>query len=497
MKTRTICLSMLFSLLLISGSALGAGRLPEEEIVEHNIPSHPLNLNFESRDWSVPSAQQYRHILNNGLRSYIAVDSTLPIVEITAYINYSSLNDPEGKEGLGTLMSRLLRLGGTEEISADSLNEFLDLMAINFSFSQSESHITFKGTFLSEYQDTALSIMEQMFFHPAFEEERVEREKRLIRESLRHRFVNPAPALNAAFQKQQYTGSNASRMTTASSIENISREDLKSLHDKVFKTDNIVLSVAGKIDKGKTIAKLESIFPQAEQTTSLTPFDNIEIRPETKALIVHRPINQAYVRMALPLFKRPHPDYYSVSLLNMILGGGGFTSRLGTKIRSDAGLTYSIHSRAESNYLYPGTLFIEFNTRKETLPLAIDLIYEEIERIIMEGVTEEELQSAKTALLAQLPSMFRSAGDITSTYAWNEMYSRSQDHFVLYPEEINKLTVEDINNVARKYLNPDNFTYTIIADSTILNRLPESKRFDLSGIENKKFISINEIETLP
>jgi len=142
-------------------------------------------------------------------------------------------------------------------------------------------------------------------------------------------------------------------------------------------------------------------------TPHAAPLDEIAVTPHTRALVVHKPINQAYIRMGLPLFKRPHPDYYAVSLLNYILGGSGFTSRLGTRVRSDEGLTYSIYSYAESNYTYPGTFHVDFYTKTESYPKAVSIVLEELDKTVKNGVTAEELENAKTALISELPSSFR------------------------------------------------------------------------------------------
>ena len=116
---------------------------------------------------------------------------------------------------------------------------------------------------------------------------------------------------------------------------------------------------------------------------------------------------------------------------------------IGAKIRSDAGLTYSIYSNAESNYIYPGTFYIEFFTKNASFSQAVALIIEEVQKVISEEVTELELENAKASLTGSLPSMFRSPFDIVSTYAWNEYYKRDPDHFKVY-EETAKVTREDL-----------------------------------------------------
>jgi zinc protease len=432
------------------------------------LPNHPSELRFDSLDWKIPLGDQYRVQLDNGPIAYVASDSSLPLITIEVFIRNGSLTDPVGKEGLGSLMARLLRNGGTEQYPADTLDMLLDLLAMRFSFTQAESHIMFRASFLSEYADTALHIMRQMFFHPSFEQRRFERERSIMVENISHRFANPGPTLAIAYRKHKFANHLPARLTTEASLRSITRDDLKARHKFAFDSSLIVLSASGKFDRDAMIAGLNGVF--AKPHIPMCPIlPEIAIAPQTRVLVVHRPINQAYVRMGLPLFTRPHPDYYAVALLNYILGGSGFSSRLASRVRSDEGLTYSIHSRAESNYIYPGTLHIDFFTGTPQFPKAISIILEELAKVVGEGVTAEELDNARTGLILELPSMFRSPEDIVSTYAWNEFFGREPDHYVKYPEELRALTLEDIQNAARKYIRTDRITYTIVGDTAAIS----------------------------
>jgi zinc protease len=406
--------------------------------------------------------------LADGPIAYVAVDSTLPLVSIVAYIRSGSLTDPAGKEGLGALMARLMRTGGTERYHADTLDALVDQLAMNFSFAQGESDISFRASFLSEYLDTAMVIMREMFFRPVFNAQKLERERSITLEGISNRFANPGPTLSFAYRKHAYQKSAPARISTAASINSITRGDIASLHKAAFGSCDIILAASGKFDRNDMIAKLNAVFTAPIKPQSPV-IPNIAVSPKTRALIVHKGISQAYVRMGLPLFKRPNPDYYAVMLLDYILGGSGFTSRLGARVRSDEGLTYSIHSNAESNYVYPATLHITFYTKTASFPKAIMLVLEELDKIVKDGVTDEELENAKAALITELPSSFRSPEDIVSTYAWNEFYGRAPDHYVKYPDELRKLTKADIDNAAKKYILVDKITYTLVGDTTAIN----------------------------
>jgi zinc protease len=284
-------------------------------------------------------------------------------------------------------------------------------------------------------------------------------------------------------------------METEKSVSGITRADLIALHDKIFTTNNIIFSMAGDFNRDSMLVRLESMFPQAKAGATPCAFPLFDNASTVKGVFVNKKISQAYVRLGLPLFKRPDPDYYPVLVLDLILGGGGFTSRLGTKIRSDEGLTYSLYSYAESNYTYPATFYIDFYTRNETFVKALKLTLEEVKRLVKNGVTDKELANAKASLIGELPSMFRTPFDIVSTYAWNEYYGRSPDHFKKYAGELNAITKEDISKVAGKYLKPESFTYSIVGDSAALKpRIAADPELSKLTI---KFIDPNMIPSLP
>jgi len=484
-------------------SCAGGGKLPNNpktaaaaEPPASAVASHPSEIAFDSLDWKVPLGDAYRVRLASGVIAYVAADSSLPLVAIEAFVRCGSLtSDPDGLEGLGSLMSRLMRTGGAGQYSADSLDALIDLLAMKFSFAQTESNITFQSAFLSEYTDTALGIMKQMFFSPAFEPEKLERERSIMLEGIRHRFVNPGPTLGAAYRKHMYPQYAPARLSTEASVNAISRADITALHKTAFGTGEIILSVSGKFNRDDMIAKLNAVF-SAPITPSRAPIPEIVVAPRVRALVVHKDISQAYVRMGLPLFMRPHPDYYAVSLLNYILGGSGFTSRLTTKVRSDEGLTYSIGSTAESNYTYQGTMYVSFFTKTESCAKAISIVLEELDKVVQGGVTDEELENARAALIAELPSSFRSPEDIASTYAWNEFYGRSPDHYAKYPGELRKLTAGDLKKAAEKYIDKEKITYTIVGDTAAISAAAASGFFALDSLKSKAVITADSLPSL-
>ncbi|HEX2957836.1 MAG TPA: pitrilysin family protein [Chitinispirillaceae bacterium] len=448
------------------------------------ISQHPSALKYDSLNWVVPLGKDYRIQLQNGLVAYIATDKQLPVVNITGLVHYGSLLDPSGKEGLSSLMSTLLRNGGTAKFPADTLDDLIDLFAMNFSFSSSESQLSFSVSFLSEYTNQAMEILQQIIYKPSFEPKRLERERIRLIEAIRHRFENPGPILKSAYSINMYKGEKPAVLATEKSVKSITRDDLIALHKKAYRTNNIILSASGDFNRDSMIARLEKLFVKDSIASKSDQFPSIGISNLTQCYFIHKPLTQAYVRIGFPLFKRPNDDFYPTTLLNEILGGGGFISRLGTTVRSDAGLTYSIYSVAESNYRYPATIYIDFFTKNESFSKAVELTLQEIKKITEQNVSADELNNAKSSLISELPSMFRSPGDIVSTYAWNEFYNRSETQYRDYPDKLKAITAEQVNTVAKKYLDISKMTYTVVGDTSALMH-QKSDSFSLEKLKVK------------
>jgi zinc protease len=341
---------------------------------------------------------------------------------------------------------------------------------MDFSVSASEDMLKFSASFLAEFIDTAFPLMQQMLFHPGFDSVKLEKEKKNALETVRHRFDNPGPSLDIAYQKSMYAGTPAARLATEKSVKSIRRNDCVNLHRRAVGTDRCIIAVAGAFDRPAMLKRLERLFPASDAAAIDTSFPAVVPKPALKCLVIHKPISQVYVRFGVPLFTRPHADYYTASVANLILGGGGFTSRLGTRVRSDAGLTYSIYSSAESNYTYPGTWYVEFFTKNESFPQALSLALQVVDSLRNGGPAADELSNAKSGLIDEMPSMFRSPFDIVSTYAWNEYYGRSPEHYRRYPDSIRAITRDAVRRMTAKYLDPSSFSYTIVGDTAVISR---------------------------
>jgi predicted Zn-dependent peptidase len=161
---------------------------------------------------------------------------------------------------------------------------------------------------------------------------------------------------------------------------------------------------------------------------------------------------------------RDNPDYYALTIMNDILGGGGFTSRITSRVRSDEGLAYSAGSSFGFGVYNPGIFRAAFQSKNPTTSQAIDIIMEEINRLRTTKVTAEELETAKNYFIEVFPRNFATATQIAGIFAQDEFTKRPPDYWTNYRDRIRAVTADDVLRVAQKYLQPDKMVVLVVGN---------------------------------
>jgi zinc protease len=191
--------------------------------------------------------------------------------------------------------------------------------------------------------------------------------------------------------------------------------------------------------------------------------NSVSERREKRLVTIDRDLTQANIILGNLGISRNNPDYYAVLVMNYILGGGGFTSRLMRSVREDMGLAYDIHSFFAS-YKYGGIFEVGVQTKNESANTVIGEILKQIERIRKEKVTDEELSDAQAYLTGSFPRRLDTNRKIADFLVAVEFYGLGLDYAEKFPEYINSITKEDILRVAKKYLDPENYVLVVVAD---------------------------------
>ncbi|MFC1565304.1 M16 family metallopeptidase, partial [candidate division KSB1 bacterium] len=410
----------------------------------------PDKFTYEPLDFTPPKPDDFRTVLSNGLAVYIAEDHEIPWFEAMLMMRTAPYLEPEDKLGVNNFTATVMRTGGTRTMSGEDINERMDFLAGSVSAANLSIHI--------RHIDEGMKIWMDILNNPAFPEDKLRREKESALTNYRNRNRNVSSVGRRTFNELVYgEDSPITSDMTDRTINNISIRDLNSWHKKYWGANNAILIVSGDFNKSEMLAKLESVFGKWEDAEKAAP-DIPEVSQAAKAgvyMIQPQVIpNQGVIRIGHLGLMRTDPDYPAVDLMNYILGGGSFSSRIMKIVRSDNGLAYSTGSRFSGGTLFPGT-------KNSTVVFASQLMLNEIERMRDEPVTDKDLVFAKTARMSAFPAMFSSTFRILSNFARLEYNGQPMDYYDTYVGNYEKVTLEDISRVAQKYLQPENMIIMI------------------------------------
>jgi zinc protease len=313
--------------------------------------------------------------------------------------------------------------------------------------------------------DKGLDLFMEVLTQPIFPEEEVKREVEKTLAAIQSEEDQPDEVAKKTFLKTLFLDSPYGHPVegTRESIPKITRESIVRFYRSYYHPNNAILTVIGDMTKeelkGKLISRLEK-WPVGEIPKS--PFIS-KFEKEQKTVKINRPITQANILLGHTGVSRGNPDFYAITVMNYILGGGGFASRLMGEIRNKRGLAYSVGSFFDPGK-YPGSFQIVLQTKNASAPEAIALSIQEMEKIQKELVSEKELEGAKKYLIGSFPMRFDTQGKLVNFLTQVEYYGLGLDYPEKYPSLIQSVTREEVLRVAKKYLHPKRYVLVIVAN---------------------------------
>ena len=435
------------------------------------IPPHPDKLTFGKFTYQPPSPKEYRTVLKSGPVAYVAEDRELPLVTITVALRGGTYLSPAGKEGLAELAGYLLARGGTASKTAEQLEERLAFLAASLNSSYGPDRGLVSLNLLAKDLDEGLAILREVLTAPRFQDDKLRLRKDQLLTDMKSRNDDTADIEQRergflAFGEAYYTN----RYPTKASLDSITRDDLVAFHKKWVDPRNVTVAVAGDFGKGVTraqmIGKLDALFakwPFKGEAAGAVPKPTHAMAPGL--FIVDKDVNQGRVSVMLPALERTDPDYFAALVMNDILGGGGFTSRITNRVRSDEGLAYSAGSGLAGGVWYPGTFRASFQSKARTCAYATQIVLEEMKRIRDAEVTDEELQTARSSFVDTLSRNFSTKAQTVGVFLDEEFtgrYAKDPEYFRSYASRIEKVTKADVKRVAQRLLSTDKATVLVV-----------------------------------
>jgi zinc protease len=449
-----------------TAASLLAALLAAGIVTAQEIPARPQQLSFKPLVYVPPVAKDYRVVLKNGMVVFIAEDRALPLVNIAITVRAGSWLNPAGKEGLAAFTGSEMRQGGTRSLTAEQLDERLDFLAARVSSGIGSTFGSASLNCLADNLDESLRIFVEMLREPRFEEDRLALAKEQALQQMKKRNDDSADIEGREWGVLLYGDRHfTNRFSTEASVESITRDDMLAFHRQYYHPANMIAAVSGAFARRDMLRRLEQAFAGwGGPRPHVLPIPDT-IAPAAPGLYrVQKDVNQGRVSIGLPSVRQDSPDVYALEVMNEILGGSGFSSRITRTVRSNEGLAYSAGSALSFGAFYPGRFRAYFQSKSRTVPWAADLVLQEIRRIREAPVTKEELTTIEDGLVETFPSNFSSKAQSMAVFASDEYTRRDPSYWTRYRDRIRAVTAADVQRVARQYLTPERMIMVVVGD---------------------------------
>jgi zinc protease len=396
-----------------------------------------------------------------GVTAWLVQESFVPIIAMEMAWKGGAASEPDDKLGASWVLGYMMN-EGAGDLNTQAYGARMEDLNMSFGCNITLdwsmcSLSTLKDTSADAFEMTRLALTE-----PRFDEEPLDRAKRELVVSLQEAETDPDTLAGRALNAALLPGHPYARVVTEKTANAITRDDMVALKQSFMTKDRLLVTVVGDISAAELAPKLDQLFGALPATSTLTPVPDVETRPPpADPLVVDLDLAQTLVEFSGPGIRRDDPDFYAAYVLNYILGGGGFSSRLMDDIREQKGLTYGIStwlSLQDHQWRWNG----QASTRHETAKEVIQLVKNHIASLGAEGPTEGELADAKAYLTGAYPLNF----DTNRKIAGNLMSVRQDGLDVSYLSKrndlINAVTLDDLKRVAARYMKPEAFAFVMV-----------------------------------
>jgi zinc protease len=405
--------------------------------------------------------------LSNGLTVLIMENHRLPLVSLQYNLSGSGpIFEPSNVPGLASTTAQMLR-EGTKTKSSVQIAEQIDQLGASISasagFGSSSTIINASG--LGDNFEQWFALTNDILLNPSFPADELNRLKQRLKAQLRQQRANPNFLSTETFSKAVYGAHPAAIVSaTNDSIDAITPDMLAKWHQERYAPQNAILGITGDVKASEIVPKLEKWLAEWKKTDAkevLPP--NPKPAAVKRVLLVDRPNSvQTTVALGNIAIDRRDPDYVALTVMNHILGGGP-AARLFLNLREEKGYTYGVYSNFTA-VKYPGPWRAGGDVRTEVTAGAMTEFYREFQRIRDEKVPASELEEAKRALVASFALSLERPSELLGYAIVRKIYGFPPDYWDTYPAKITAVTAEDVQRVARKYINPDSFQIVAVGD---------------------------------
>ncbi|MBI3015754.1 MAG: insulinase family protein [Candidatus Tectomicrobia bacterium] len=404
-----------------------------------------------------------RTVLSNGVVLLTYPRPTLPIVYVSMRLRAGSVFDPAGKTGLSHMVARLLTRG-TLQRSAREISEAIDFVGGELGAASDEDYALVTLKVLKKDVALGMDLFSDILLQPAFLPEEIERQRSETLSEIIHDKDDPGKVADKVFSQIVYGGHPYGLPTEGleTTIPGITREDIVRFHETYYRPNAAIVAIVGDVSVEETRALAEKYLGTwVRKDVPPIAAAQLPVPSSPVVKVIDKDLTQANIILGHPGIRRGNPDYYAVFIMNYILGGGGFSSRLLTNIRDERGLAYSVGSAFDTKYA-TGAFHVSLQTKNSTANEAIRESLREMRKIRQELVRAEELQEAKDYLTGSFPLRLDSNAKIADYLTYVEFHELGLNYFEEFPRRLAAVTREDVLKAARSYLHPETFVLVVV-----------------------------------
>ncbi len=449
----------LVTLVLIAAGCLSA--------VAADIPGRPEGLTFGPLKFELPDPTALRFVLDNGIPVYAKPANDLPLVSLTVFFRGGQYLEPVGSEGLAGLTGDAWRSGGAGDRSAQQLDEDLDYLAAIVTTDIGEVTGSVSLNVLAKDLDPAMKILMDVLTAPRFEEDRYAKAKDDMLQSMKTR--NDSSAAIEAREWNRLIYGDAfwiNRLPTKASLAGLTPGSSRTFAKRLIGADNLIVAVSGDF----TVDQLKSMLnatlgalPKLEQAPP--PIPQPDHQPTGGVWVVDKKdVNQGRVSIGEPTPRLGNPDEIPLRVMNYVLGGGGFTSRITQRVRSDEGLAYSAASSIDFPVTIPGEFRAFFQSKSSTVPFATSITLDLIRGMRTAPISADELETAQAAFVETFPRRFETAAATVGIFAVDELLGRDHGYWTTFRDKVRSVTADQVQSAAARHLHPDQMVILVVGN---------------------------------
>lgn len=404
------------------------------------------------------------NVLENGLTLLVLENPKIPKVYFRLGIDFGEKNDSPNGIGAVELLAQVLKKGTANRSYAEIVDE-IDFVGGSLRVSSSADFFNVAGHFLNEYSDTGLELMSDVVLNPVFDKNEIEKERRKLISYIENEKSTPVFLAQRRMKKVLFSPHPYSGSKTPESIDQISREILVELYQKLVDPAHTYLVIAGDISFDEAVEKTIKDFGGWEKRASeqIPDFPLPEVGKQRKVYLIDRPKSeQCSILLGRLLFNRRNEEFEKFHVMNHILGGGA-SGRLFMTLREEKGYTYGSYS-AMSCHKETGGWQATAEVRTEVTAAAIDTFFEEFEKMKNDAVSDEELKNAKRYLIGCFPIKNETPASLAALELQKRLHDLPEDYWNNFLKNIDQISKNDVRQMAEKYLDKNGLAIVVVGD---------------------------------